>query len=654
MHFNTFFRAFLLSLCTLLLTSTGFAQESVYDHTEAFDPGFLSSSVSPYRTASGAPAANYWQNRADYDINVTLDTTQHRLSGVVTIHYTNNSPNDLEYVWIQLDQNAFKPDSRASQTAMPGSTNGYELGEITLLQEGQSVTPRTLVSDTRLKVWLPEPLQGGGDAIDITIPYAFDIHSKSTGRMGWGRYQDGSIYELAQWFPRMCVYDDIHGWDTLPYLGMGEFYLDYGTIDYRVTAPSSFVVAGSGSLVNESKVLSTKLKQRLDQARESDKPVSIVSFEELPALQQQTGKKIWHFQMENTRDVAFAAGDALAWDACRTTIEGQDDVLAMSLYPKEAVGEDGYQRSAEMVQQAVKYFAEKFYPYPWSTAINVSGPVGGMEYPGIAFCYPQARGKALWSVLSHEVGHFWYPMIVGSNERRHAFMDEGFNTFIDIYAQEWYHDGEFAPKRDGEYAPDGGNPADEILDDLLDPAAEPIITYADVLSFKMRHPILYYKPALGLVILREYILGPKRFDDAFKTYTRRWAFKHPTPEDFFATMNDATGEELNYFWKGWFYNEWLVDQAISAVSYRNDDPTQGAVITLKNLQKLPLPVKLKIVEHNGHTETVKLPVEVWQRSDTWPYSYPSSGPIDSVIVDPDHQLPDIDRDNNTWISHAEN
>ena len=636
------------------LTASAAAQSSHYDSHAAFDPTVLGSPGTVYRSGSGMPGPGYWQNRADYRITATLDEAEPSLSGTVEIHYTNNSPDLLRFLWLQLDQNQFTDSSRGTLTTDPGAvaglTGGYRIKSVQVVTGTGARKVAYRVSDTRMQVLLTDPVQPRGGTTTLRIAYSLPIHGENTGRMGWMKTRNGPIYELAQWFPRMAVYDDVRGWNTLPYLGRGEFYLEYGDVDYSVTVPASDVVVGSGELLNPDEVLTAAQRQRLAAARASDTTVVIRSAAEAAAARPGSGRRTWHFAMKNTRDVAFAVSRAFIWDAARIDLPGGRTSLAMSAYPVESAGDSGWKRSTEFTKASIEIFSRQWYPYPYAAAINVAGPVGGMEYPGIVFCGADARGAGLWSVTNHEFGHEWFPMIVGSDERRFAFMDEGFNTFIDILATDSFNHGEFAPKRDGEYAPRGGNPAQEIVPWMTDSAAPPIITLADAVTEKYRHPIEYFKPAFGLVLLRDVILGPERFDYAFRAYTRRWAFRHPTPDDFFHTMNDAAGEDLDWFWRGWFYHRWTVDQAVVGVQYPEDGPGHGALVTIANLDSLPMPVTVKLTESNGHTGTVHLPVEVWESGGRWTFSYPSTSPLTSVVVDPDEQLPDVDRRNNRWTA----
>ncbi len=631
-----------------------------YSAHAAFDPLFLSDPGTGYRSGSGAPGPSYWQNEADYRIQATLDPEAKRLSATESLHYTNNSPDTLRYVWLQVEQNAFTDSSRGTLAAAgvvpaqareaAGLTGGYSFRSVRVLLGGKTTQAEYLLSDSRMKILLPAPLAPHGGTVTLLFDYSFLIHGR-TGRMGWAQTRNGPEFELAQWYPRMAVYDDVRGWNTLPYLGSGEFFLDYGNFDYRVTAPADYLVVGSGELVNPDSVLTAEQRQRLARARAGDSTVMIRTASEVEAeakRPQTSRQKTWHFTMRSSRDVAFAASRAFIWDAARVRLPEGKSALAMSVYPVESAGDSAWGRSTEYLKGAMEIFSRRWYPYPWPVAVNVAGPVGGMEYPGIVFCGARGRGKQLWAVTAHEIGHDWFPMLVGSNERRNAFMDEGFNTFIDIGASDEFNHGEFAPKRDGEYAPRGGNPAQEIIPLLTDSAAPPIITRADAVTERYRHAVEYYKPALGLVLLRDVILGPERFNQAFRTYIRRWAFRHPTPEDFFRTMNDAAGEDLGWFWKGWFVRTWQLDQAVKSVAYVHDDPAQGALITLSNNDSLPMPVRLRIARQGGTADTVDLPVEIWERGGEYTLRYPSTSPLTSVELDPDRQLPDVDRGNNRW------
>jgi len=640
------------SLFFLLLSVAAVAQPNKkYDQHLAFDPLFMSHATSPFRSANGAPAANYWQNQADYSIEVSLDTVQNRITGSCKITYTNNSPDVLMYLWLQLDQNLFSKESIGSYSQGVQDAGGYRINSVQVIQNGEKTDADYLISDARMQIRLKQPLAPKGGKIVIQTKYDFNITDKQF-RLGMMHTSKGSIYEVAQWYPRMCVYDDIHGWDALPYQGSGEFYCEYGNFDYYITVPYDMIVCGSGELRNPEEVLTKKQMERLGEAKESNQTVYIIKPNEVGKPETRPVKKgllTWHFSMKNARDIAWAASKAFIWDAAKINLPDEKTSLAMSFYPTESKGANAWDRSTEYLKKSVETFSAHWLPYPYPVAINVGGSTGGMEYPGIVFCSSRInKAKVLYYVTAHEIGHNWFPMIVGSNERRYAFMDEGLNTFIDIYAQDEFNNGEFGPKRDGEFDPKGENPARDIVPYMTSPETERILNYADVMQNRAGHTLAYYKASLGLVLLREYVLDHNRFDYAFRTYINRWAYKHPSPEDFFRTMNDATGEELNWFWNEWYYQTWTLDQAVTGVKYTDDDPAKGALITLQNYNQMVMPVVVKIEEQNGKTTQLKLPVEIWQHGGKYTLKYASTSPIVSVVVDPEEQLPDVNPKNNVW------
>jgi len=640
-------------------TEPGGLPTSRYDPHALFDPSFLSAPGTVYRSGSGAPGPAYWQNRADYTIHARLDTEARRLSGSERIAYTNQSPDSLHELWLQLDQNLRRAGARggvlsAASSPVARDTGGFVLRSVRVERNGLVAEAHFRVYGTRMRISLAEPLPAHGGQLDLLIDYSFIVPAVNPGRMGFMETGHGPVYEIAQWYPRMSVYDDVRGWNTLPFLGSGEFYLEYGNFDYSVDVPASYVVVGSGRLRNPKEVLSPTERERLGRARRSDTPVFVRTPEEAGrgAGRTTVARRTWRFTMEQTRDVSWAASPAFVWDAARINLPSGKTALAMSVYPPSSAGDSAWGRATEYVKASVEIFSRDWFEYPYPVAVNVAGPVGGMEYPGIVFCSHRARGRSLWGVTSHEIGHDWFPMVVGSDERRHAWMDEGFNTFIDIYASKQSHGGEYAPKRDGEYAPNGGNPAREIVALLLDPGAPPPETRADAISETYRHPVSYYKPALGLVLLREEILGPARFDRAFREYIRRWAYRHPTPADFFRTIDAVAGEDLRWFWKGWFTRNWAFDAAVADVAYVDGDPARGAIITLENRDRLAMPLTLRVTEAGGTPLDLRLPVEGWLKGSRWKVHVPSNGPLASVLLDPDDRLPDADRSNNAWREEA--
>jgi hypothetical protein len=631
-----------LSLAAMALAASCGAMAASFDPRETFAPFPYPQPVTAYRSGSGMPGPLFWQNRADYDLAATLDPVRNTMSGKATIRYTNNSPDALDVLWLQLDENRFTTDARGNFTAgrtEKRHTDGYRIASVTV--DGKAVP--YVVSDTRMQVRLPGPLAARGGKISLTIVYSYDLPGDFGGRTGFAPSKNGNIYEMAQWYPRMCVYDDLRGWDTAPYLN-SEFYLEYGDFDYAITVPSDMIVAGSGELVNPEEVLTATQRERLAKARQSDRTVMIRTAAEVtdPASRpKQGGMLTWKFRMKNTRDVAFGASTAYVWDAARINLPEGRTALAMSVYPVESVGEDRWGRSTEYLKSAVEHFSTKWYPYPYPVAINEAGSAAsGMEYPGIVFDPMKAPAKPLHMVTAHEIGHTWFPMIVGSDERRNAWMDEGFNTFIDVYEADAFNHGEFAPKRDSEYAPKGGNPVDEILPLLADPDAPPLLIGADMIKEKYRHPATYFKAALGLVLLREQIIGPERFDPAFRKYIATWAYRHPSPSDFFRLMESEAGEDLSWFWRGWFAHNWQLDMAVDKVA--------GSLVTVSNLDQLVMPATLRVTFDDKSTRDIRVPVETWQQHTSFDVDVPGGRRIVRAEIDPDHRIPDRDRANNAW------
>ncbi len=637
-------------LLIALAATTASAQD--YQPRETFAPFDMAQPINRYRSANGLPGPDYWQNRADYQLRVTLDPVAKTIAGTATITYTNNSPDTLDVLWLQIDQNLYKPGSRGGMArggmarggAAGGHTDGMTLDAVGVaVGTGKAVSVTPLVSDTRAQLRLPTALAPHAKAV-VTIRYHYTIPGEWGGRTSWGRSRDGEIYDIAQWYPRMAVYDDVRGWDTAPYLAQ-EFYLEYGDFDYWVTLPASMLMAGSGELMNPREVLTPTQAARLDAARRSDTTVPIRSVAEIgdPASRPRNTRTLtWHYRMQNTRDVAFSASSAFAWDAARIRLPDGKTALAMSYYPAESAGTARWGRSTEYVKDTVERFSARWYPYPWPAAINVAGPTSGMEYPGIVFDAPEDAGKELFWVTAHEIGHNWFPMIVGFDERRHAWMDEGFNTFIDVYQSDDFNRGEYAPKRDSEYAEGDGNPVDEILPVLADPTAPPILSRADTVIEKWRHPVTYFKSALGLVLLREQILGPDRFDPAFRRFIAAWAYRHPQPADFFRAMESEAGEDLSYWWNGWYAHNWQLDLAVTGIETAKDGTP---LVRVTSRDRLVMPATLRVTYANGTTRDVRLPAETWIRQASTAVPVPA-GTVVKVELDPDHNLPDRDRSNN--------
>jgi len=624
-----------------------------YDPHLVFDPTFLVEPGTPYRSGSGAPGPMYWQNRADYKITASLDTAKKEITGTVEISYTNNSPDELNYLWLQLDQNLFTTKSRGHfKTPIGGGRFGnveFEGGDsiysvsLQKSNETTATTPEYVITDTRMQIRLKTPLKAKGDKITIKIKYSFKVPPDGSDRMGRTETKNGRIYEIAQWYPRMCVYDDIEGWNIEPYLGGAEFYLEYGDIDFAVTVPSNMTVAGSGELLNPMEVLTPTEIERLNKAKASDSRVFIVGADEItkPSTHlKSSGMVTWHYKINNTRDASWACSNAFIWDAARINLPDGKKSLAMSFYPIEYSSDSGWGRATEYVKGSIEFYSKTYFVYPYPVASNIAGDVHGMEYPGIVFCDMKRKTSVLYNVITHEFGHNWFPMVVGSNERKYAFMDEGFNTFINIYSCGYFNNGEYkAPQ-----SPDG-------IARFMKYDSNIVMTYEDAMNPRDIGMLCYFKPGYGLYLLREYIVGKERFDYAFRNYINRWAFKHPTPKDFFRSMNEGLGEDLNWFWKEWIYKSYTLDQAVTNVKYAAADSvqgTQGADITVQNNKQMVMPVIIEVKESNGNTGRVTLPVEIWQSTGKWTFHYNSTSTIQSVVIDPDHIFPDMDRSNNIW------
>lgn len=640
------------ALFTVLLAASPLIAQQ--DENNTIQEAFLPYETGPgtsYRSASGVPGPAYWQNSADYEMDVQLHPEEHRVTNSVTIHYTNNSPEQLKFIWLKLDQNLFDQESWGAKiTPHTGSrfgnqdfAGGITIDNITVQQGDNDYEPQARSMDTNMKIDLEESLSPNGGEISITIDYSFQIPEYGSDRLGRVETQNGIIYEIAQWYPRVAVFDDIQGWNIRPYLGAGEFYMDYGSFDYRITAPSDYVIVASGTLDNPQDVLTQAQQNRWEEAQNSDERVYIITPDEVGTEDSRprgSERLTWEFTIENSRDIAWAASRAFIWDAARINLPGGDQSLAMSVYPEESAGDNAWSRSTEYVKGSIEFYSEYLSKYPYPTAINVAGTVGGMEYPGIVFCSWKATEASLWGVTDHEFGHIWFPMIVGSNEREHAWMDEGFNSFINSLSTENFNNGEYYRETDA-----------RILNDWLDSSeSEQIMTAPDQIQPGNLGAVAYNKPALGLEILRNSILGREAFDEAFSEYLRRWAYKHPTPDDFFNTMENVSGRDLDWFWRGWFEKTWTMDQSVESVTYVEDDPSKGALISIRNNNKLVMPVVMEITQENGSREVLELPVQVWHRGDSWTVSYTSTSKIQRVEIDPRREFPDVNSDNNVWES----
>jgi len=603
------------------------------------------------RTGAGRPGPRYWQQRVDYTITATLDPAKNEGRGRETIHYVNRSPDRLTYLWLFLEQNLCAPTSVTNVLNQPPlvflnssfdfSCQGFA-GGLTL--ESLKVAGRDakhVIYGTTMRVDLAAPLAGGA-FVDLEVAWRFNVPALGGGRMG----HDGPLYEIAQWYPRVCVYDDVRGWNHEPYIGAGEFYLEYGSFDVSLTVPREYLVAATGELRNPERVLTATQRERLARARRSETPIAIITKEEAadpsrsrpasgassPGARPSTpdsGLLTWRFTATNVRDFAFAAGPGLRWDA-----SGYDGILVETLYRPTA---DKWEEANRMGREAIKYFSEQWFKYPYSHATTVEGPIEGMEYPMLTFCPDAPSREELQWVIAHEFGHEWFPMVVGSNERLYPWMDEGFNTFIDLAGAAKYFAGtpygdtiEVHPLR---LYPDHARPGDE----------QPLIS--NPTEVRDLFWVGYQKPALMMQLLRFEVLGKERFDAAFREYIRTWAFKHPTPADFFRMMRDQSGMELDWFWRGWIYTTARLDQAVDSVTVRSSGES---LVHLTNRGTMVMPAELSLTFDDGTRTTVKLPVEMWNLGDRFSYRVPEKRRVRRAEVDPRRALPDVERANNAW------
>ena len=624
-----FISIFLLSFIQLSSAEIDQSKGLFEDKFRQLDESFPSPNL--YRPATGEPGPDYWQQRADYKIKIKLDENSRSVSGTETIKYTNNSPLTLNYIWIQLDQNIFKQDSINNLTRPWWGENksvdfsilrrqnfmdNFNGGFRDLSFKINNKVAQTFLVGTHIRLNLEKPLKPGGSTeINISWSYALVEENAVRARNGYESFADGNdIFLLAQWYPRVTVFSDYEGWHNKEFVGNGEFTLEFGNYEVEITVPSDHVVAATGVLINDNDVLNATQKKRILQAKKSKKPIFIITPEEAlkNELEKNTQTKTWIFKAENVRDFAWASSRKFIWDAAGFRQDSKDNplVMAMSFYPNE--GEPLWSKySTEAVMHTMKVYSKYSFDYPYPTAQSINGPVGGMEYPMITFngprteleedgtrTYSRSEKEFLIGVVIHEVGHIYFPMTVNSDERQWTWMDEGLNTFIQYLAeQEW----------DINYRSDRGEPR-WITDFMSSRNQVPIMTNSEsLLQFGNN---AYAKPATALVILRETILGRELFDQAFKEYANRWKFKRPTPYDFFRTMEESSGVDLDWFWRGWFYSTDHVDISLNNIHIATLDTLDPQIDLTKDridLQNEP------IILHDQRNESAEIETRVIER-----------------------------------------
>jgi hypothetical protein len=593
----------------------------------------------PQRSATGAPGRGYWQQRADYVIRATLDTAANTLTGSQRIYYVNRSPDALPFVWLQIDQNLFAPGSIAGSLSQPplrfaggvvfdfsgkGFVGGMTISRFTA--GGRRVTPNIL--GTMMRIDLPRPLRPDS-SITFEIDWRFPIPPYGAGRMG---RVNSRFYELGMWYPRMAVYDDVNGWNTLPFLGAGEFYLEHGDFDVYLTVPAGFTVAATGMNANAEVTRTPQQRARLARALQSATAVPIITREEAVAgaTRRVPGTKTWRFIASTIRDFAWAAGPDLRWDA-----SAWDGILVQTFYHPSATS---WEQANGMLRHALIHFSDKLGRYPWPQVTSVEGLVEGMEYPMIMFCPALEKREDQYWIIMHELGHQWFPMQVGSDERRYPWMDEGFNTFTDYDAAESFFKGTAY----------GDTVRRELLTAYTAAALpgheQPMITQPT--EVKELYWNAYQKPALMLSILRDAVIGREQFDNALRVYVQRWRGKHPQPADFFRTITDVTGQNLDWFWRNWVMTTARLDQAVDSVTTTSARDT--TFIHLSSRAHMVLPATLELKYEDGTTETRRLPVEMWLLGSRFTYRVPTTKRVVGVVLDPRRVYPDVERRNNSW------
>jgi hypothetical protein len=596
------------------------------------------------RTTTGAPGPRYWQQWTNYRIETTLDPAAKRVDGTARLVYHNRSPDTLDVLLLHLHQNLHAPGVVRNEPQEV--TGGVELKKVAVrgqaLIEGQTYE----VDGTRLALRPAQPLLPG-DSAAIDVEWGFKVPQSGAGRMGW---DDENLFFIAYWYPQMAVYDDVVGWQADPYLGNAEFYMGYGSYDVKVHAPAGWVVRSTGELQNPTEVLPVAVLERLARAERSDSVVHVLSAADLAAGRAtlpgtRGGRLTWHFAADSVRDIAFSATRQSLWDAVRTPVGDRDG----DGQPEYARIEALYRPAATRWTQEARYaahaiaFLSRFtaFPYPYSHMTSVEGANvigGGMEFPMMTLigAYTRATDQALYEVTAHELAHEWLPMIVGIDEKRYGWMDEGTTTFNEAAATK-----DFFPQSN----PDAQN-AQFYLRIAQAGLEGEMMRWTD---YQYPGPAgvvaTYMKPSTVLVMLRA-LIGEDAFLRGYHTFVRDWAYKHPKPWDLFNTFDTAAGQDLGWFWRTWYYETWTLDQAVESVV-----PTSGggATITVRDLGDAPMPARLTLTRENGETLTREVPVETWLRgARTATVTVPAGSPVVRVEIDAAHAFPDLNRENNVW------
>lgn len=627
----------ILRFVLLLVTASSAWAQRTSSYEVAIPPKFSQAITKGTRAANGAPGANYWMNNVNYTIEATLDPAQKRVSGTVEIRYTNNSPDELKFLVVQLRQNVYKPDA-ARNRAVETPTQGMEVSETQLLSRKSDGTEswnrvEGRARGTQMSVLLPNPLKKG-ESVSLRMKWAFTVPKKSF-RMG----HDDEVFVIAYWYPQIAVYDDVRGWDQDQYLGNGEFYMDFADYDVKISAPKGFLVTATGTLQNPSEVLNPEQIERLNTAMNQDAAVNVVTEADRNA-----GKSTltisdgltWHFKAQNVRDFTFAASDKYVWDAARAKVgdlngDGQDEYsLVQTFYrPNRKV----WQKGVEYCRFTIEDMSRKVLPYPWPHMTAFDGFIGGgMEFPMLTHIGNAQSAESLFGVLYHEIAHMWFPMMIGVDEKSFVWMEEGVTTFNENDGFNAYYPDKNAwdPKNISYYRIAGTG--DEVE----------IVRHTDYAPLPARFIAAYDKPAVMYRALRGYV-GEEKFNQAYRTYAKRWAFKHPYPYDFFNTFEDVLGMDLDWFWNAGFYTTWTMDHAVKSVETKGANTT----VIIQDKGRFPMPNEVEITFADGKNERRKIPVEDWLSGKS-EVKWVVKGKVKQVSLDPAATTPDADRTNNVW------
>ena len=596
------------------------------------------------RTTTGAPGPRYWQQWTDYRIEAELNPISKRLTGRGSLTYHNRSPDALSEVYVQLLHNLFAPGARHN-TDVPWSVEGIELNRVAA--QGQQLKPSEKegvgyeINGTIMRIRLPRPIPSGGSA---ALEFAWRLRVPPDGAPRGG--QDGEAYFISYWYPQMAVYDDVNGWQIDQYLGNAEFYMGYGNYDVSLTLPEGWLVSATGTLTNAAQVLSEQTRARLDSASRGSGIIKVVTEADRTAgtstATGTNGKLTWRFRADSVRDVSWATSSKYLWDATNAAVgdanaDGKPDSAAIHAFYRPELRASHWDQSARYSRHSIEFFSKFILPYPYPHMTAVDGPTscGGMEFPMMTCIGGQWDTLGLYEVTTHEIGHMWFPMLVGSDEKRHAWMDEGLTQFNQSQAMADFFKGfddEERNRRNYLGFAEGGGEVELMRHGDRYP------------SYGSYGVASYYKPATVLVALRG-VLGEETFNRAFREYARRWLYKHPAPEDLFNTFEDVSGQDLSWFWRGWLYETWKMDQAIDTVLTVGD----SLEIVVQNEGRAPMPVRLAVTRTNGQVDSLTIPAATWFGGERRRAIRVAREPaVKGIEIDPEKDFPDIDRSNQAW------